>query len=193
MPSAIGSSFLRRARADERVVHVALVIPNGALHTLDGLVGGAPLPTPALPRRTTNAYRMANRYDRPEVEHEWHDASWQDAPGEILPGCDDARYIESQEGRQARGLCRSHARYQPRPRHSSASLPPAWQERQVRELMDDLTGKFLDSHEPGHSRHEVEGYGHYFLGSIVISHKRGQRYTRNSSSDSRRGSPATSS
>lgn len=52
----------------------------------------------------------------------------------------------------------------------------AWQERQVRELIDDLTGKFLDSYEPGHSRHEVEGYGHYFLGSVVISHKRGQRF-----------------
>ena len=124
VPSAIASSSLRRARADERVVHVALVIANGALHTLDGLLGGVPLPTPALPRRTTNAYRMANRYDRPEVEQEWHDASWQDAPGEILPGCDDARYSESQEGRQARGLCRSHARYQPRPRHSSTSLSP---------------------------------------------------------------------
>ncbi len=52
----------------------------------------------------------------------------------------------------------------------------AWQERQVRELIDDLTGKFLDSYQPSHSRHEVEGYGHYFLGSIVISHKRGQRF-----------------
>ena len=52
----------------------------------------------------------------------------------------------------------------------------AWQERQVRELIDDLTGKFLDSYELGHSRREVEGYGHYFLGSIVISHKRGQRF-----------------
>ena len=52
----------------------------------------------------------------------------------------------------------------------------AWQERQVRELIDDLTGKFLDSYESHHSRHEVEGYGHYFLGSIVISHKRGQRF-----------------
>ena len=52
----------------------------------------------------------------------------------------------------------------------------AWQERQVRELIDDLTGKFLDSYEFGHSRREVEGYGHYFLGSIVISHKRGQRF-----------------
>ena len=52
----------------------------------------------------------------------------------------------------------------------------AWQERQVRELIDDLTEKFLDSYEADHSRHEVEGYGHYFLGSIVISHKRGQRF-----------------
>jgi len=52
----------------------------------------------------------------------------------------------------------------------------AWQERQVRELIDDLTGKFLDFHEPGHSRHEVEQYGHYFLGSVVISHKRNQRF-----------------
>ena len=52
----------------------------------------------------------------------------------------------------------------------------AWHERQVRELIDDLTGKFLDSYESGHSRYEVEGYGHYFLGSIVISHKRGQRF-----------------
>jgi Protein of unknown function DUF262/Domain of unknown function (DUF4268)/Protein of unknown function (DUF1524) len=52
----------------------------------------------------------------------------------------------------------------------------AWKERQVRELIDDLTGKFLDSYEHGHSRREVEGYGHYFLGSIVISHKRGKRF-----------------
>ena len=52
----------------------------------------------------------------------------------------------------------------------------AWQERQVRELIDDLTGKFLDFYESGHSRHEVERYGHYYLGSIVISHKRSQRF-----------------
>lgn len=52
----------------------------------------------------------------------------------------------------------------------------AWQERQIRELLDDLTGKFLDSYEPAHARHEIEGYGHYFLGSIVISNKQGHRY-----------------
>lgn len=52
----------------------------------------------------------------------------------------------------------------------------AWQDRQVGELVDDLTGKFLDFYEDTHERHEVERYGHYFLGSIVISHKRGQRF-----------------
>lgn len=52
----------------------------------------------------------------------------------------------------------------------------AWQERQVRELVEDLTLKFRDHHEPEHPRHQVEHYGHYFLGSIVISHKRGQRF-----------------
>ena len=52
----------------------------------------------------------------------------------------------------------------------------AWQERQVRELVDDLAGKFLDFHEPDHERAEVEDYGHYFLGPIVISHKRSQKF-----------------
>lgn len=52
----------------------------------------------------------------------------------------------------------------------------AWQERQVQELVDDLTGKFLDYYDEEHSRHAVEHYGHYFLGSIVISHKRGLRF-----------------
>lgn len=52
----------------------------------------------------------------------------------------------------------------------------AWQERQVRELIDDLTGKFLDDYDPEHERMQVMDYGHYFLGSVVISHKRKQRY-----------------
>ncbi len=52
----------------------------------------------------------------------------------------------------------------------------AWQERQVRELIDDLTGKFLDFYDPSHQRYDVKDYGHYFLGSIVISHKNARRY-----------------
>ncbi|WPL19048.1 hypothetical protein Thiowin_04152 [Thiorhodovibrio winogradskyi] len=47
-----------------------------------------------------------------------------------------------------------------------------WQERQVRELIDDLTGKFLDYYESGHVRAQVENYGHYFLGSVVLSHQK---------------------
>ena len=38
--------------------------------------------------------------------------------------------------------------------------------------MDDLTGKFLDSYDSVYAHHEVEKYGHYFLGSIVNRHKR---------------------
>lgn len=52
----------------------------------------------------------------------------------------------------------------------------AWQERQIRELIDDLTGKFLDAYDPTHARHQVADYGQYFLGSIVISNKNGHRY-----------------
>ncbi len=52
----------------------------------------------------------------------------------------------------------------------------AWQEPQVQELIDDLTGKFLNSYSPEHERPDVERYGHYFLGSIVISHKRKRKY-----------------
>lgn len=52
----------------------------------------------------------------------------------------------------------------------------AWEERQVRELIDDLTGKFLDFWDEDHARVDVETYGHYFLGSIVVSHKRGKRF-----------------
>ena len=52
----------------------------------------------------------------------------------------------------------------------------AWQERQVRELIDDLSGKFLDFYDPAHERYKVKDYGHYFLGSIVVSHKNARRY-----------------
>ncbi len=52
----------------------------------------------------------------------------------------------------------------------------AWERRQVTELIDDLTGKFLDDYRDDHERHKVESYGHYFLGSIVISNKNQQRF-----------------
>ena len=46
-----------------------------------------------------------------------------------------------------------------------------WQEKQIRELVDDLSNKFLEEYDPGHSRSQVADYPHYFLGSIIISKK----------------------
>lgn len=46
-----------------------------------------------------------------------------------------------------------------------------WHEKQIRELVDDLSDKFLEEYQPGHSRSKVADYPHYFLGSIIISKK----------------------
>src|SRR5262249_26049204 len=42
--------------------------------------------------------------------------------------------------------------------------------------LDDLTEKFLESYEEGDERSAVEQYGHYFLGSIIVSDKEGRKY-----------------
>lgn len=44
-----------------------------------------------------------------------------------------------------------------------------WQQKQVAELIEDLAAKFLESHEEGNERSAVADYGHYFLGSIIVS------------------------
>src|SRR5207302_488708 len=51
-----------------------------------------------------------------------------------------------------------------------------WQTKQVGELIDDLANKFLESYEPGHERSAVADYGHYFVGSIIVSDKDGQKF-----------------
>lgn len=51
-----------------------------------------------------------------------------------------------------------------------------WRDKQIRELVDDLTGKFLEEHDPGHDRKKVADYPHYFLGSIIISKKESASY-----------------
>ena len=51
-----------------------------------------------------------------------------------------------------------------------------WRDKQIRELVDDLTSKFLEEYEPAHSRVKVAEYPHYFLGSIIISKKEGASY-----------------
>jgi hypothetical protein len=46
-----------------------------------------------------------------------------------------------------------------------------WQEKQIRELLEDLSSKFLEDYQLEHSREQVQKYGHYFLGSIIVSNK----------------------
>jgi len=50
-----------------------------------------------------------------------------------------------------------------------------WETKQISELIDDLTNKFLESFDPRHERSAVEKYGHYFLGSIILSDKEGEK------------------
>lgn len=52
----------------------------------------------------------------------------------------------------------------------------SWGERQVRELIDDLAGRFLDEFEPNHERRQVLSYRPYFLGPIVTAQRDGVRY-----------------
>jgi hypothetical protein len=51
-----------------------------------------------------------------------------------------------------------------------------WHSKQVAELIADLTAKFLENYEPGHERDAVATYGHYFLGSIIVSDKNGSKF-----------------
>jgi uncharacterized protein with ParB-like and HNH nuclease domain len=46
-----------------------------------------------------------------------------------------------------------------------------WQDRQIRELIQDLSDGFLSDYRPEHERKQVARYGKYFLGSIIISRK----------------------
>ncbi len=51
-----------------------------------------------------------------------------------------------------------------------------WQEKQIRELVDDLSDKFLEEYQPTHPRTKVADYPRYFLGSIIISKKESVGY-----------------
>ena len=46
-----------------------------------------------------------------------------------------------------------------------------WQDKQICELVEDLSGKFFEDYQPGHERSKVGDYAHYFLGSVIISKK----------------------
>lgn len=51
-----------------------------------------------------------------------------------------------------------------------------WGSRHAAELLEDLEAKFLSSYVDSHERAQVQDYVHYFLGSIVISQKKGQSF-----------------
>ena len=51
-----------------------------------------------------------------------------------------------------------------------------WGEKQARELIDDLTSKFLEEFQLDHDRKKVAGYPHYFLGAIIVSKKDSANY-----------------
>lgn len=51
-----------------------------------------------------------------------------------------------------------------------------WGKDHIIALLEDLEGKFLSNYEEGHTRKKVQGYSHYFLGSIVISYKNNQNF-----------------
>jgi hypothetical protein len=51
-----------------------------------------------------------------------------------------------------------------------------WETKQVNELITDLAEKFSESYQSGDERSAVENYGHYFLGSIIVSDKEGRKF-----------------
>ncbi len=51
-----------------------------------------------------------------------------------------------------------------------------WTTKQVQELIEDLIGRFNEDHDDSYEREAVASYGHYFLGSIVISAKNGHKF-----------------
>lgn len=51
-----------------------------------------------------------------------------------------------------------------------------WKTKQVEELLQDLAAKFLERHEDGNEREAITSYAHYFLGSVIISDKGGQKF-----------------
>jgi hypothetical protein len=50
-----------------------------------------------------------------------------------------------------------------------------WGKKQIEELVDDLSEEFLDNYKPGHERTEVATYGHYYLGSVVLTSNDGEQ------------------
>jgi hypothetical protein len=52
----------------------------------------------------------------------------------------------------------------------------AWERKEIAELLEDLSGKFLSNYAEDHQRQAVEGYRQYFLGSVIISQRDAKRF-----------------
>jgi hypothetical protein len=50
-----------------------------------------------------------------------------------------------------------------------------WGKKQIEELVDDLSEEFLENYKHGHERTEVATYGHYYLGSVVLTSNDGEQ------------------
>ena len=44
-----------------------------------------------------------------------------------------------------------------------------WHTKQIEELIDDLTSEFLENYTPGDTREDVDKYGIYFMGPVVLA------------------------
>lgn len=51
-----------------------------------------------------------------------------------------------------------------------------WQEEQVSDLLRDLVDQFREDYDENHELAKVNGYGHYFLGSIIIREEGAKRF-----------------
>ncbi len=50
-----------------------------------------------------------------------------------------------------------------------------WEKKHIEQLLADLESSFLSSYNSLHERHEVENYGSYYLGPVVMSSKDGNK------------------
>ena len=52
----------------------------------------------------------------------------------------------------------------------------AWEKKQIDDLLNDLCAQFLGDYDENHARNEVKDYGHYFLGTTIISNRDGMKF-----------------
>lgn len=51
-----------------------------------------------------------------------------------------------------------------------------WTEKNIEELLNDLSARFLIDYDSADDRHAVENYRNYFLGSVILSRREGRDY-----------------